>query len=159
MRTTNTWRPSPAMLVAMIALTLGLAGSAVAADALSKSDVKKIAKKQAKKEAKKGFNARVAYARVADDGDVIEADSRRVSDSNVTLEETSAFCFRNLPFDFKTAQVTIDYADASGDEEIAQVALGDAGGDCEGSAELEVATANAFESDFEPFGFFILFVR
>jgi hypothetical protein len=148
------------MLVAMIALTLGLAGSAVAADSLSKSDVKKIAKKQAKKQANKGFNARVAYARVAADGDVMEANSRRVSDSNVALESESAFCFRNLPFEFETAQVTIDYTSAGeGDEEIAQLALGDVGGDCEEGAEVEVATADANASNFEPFGFFILFVR
>jgi HJR/Mrr/RecB family endonuclease len=46
-------RPSPAMLVAMIALSLTLGGSAIAADTVSKKDVKKIAKKQAKKQIKK----------------------------------------------------------------------------------------------------------
>ena len=46
-------RPSPAMFVALIALSLTLGGSAIAADTLSKKDVKKIAKKQAKKEIKK----------------------------------------------------------------------------------------------------------
>ena len=45
-------RPSPAMIVAVIALVLGLGGAAVAAD-LSKSQVKKIAKKQANKQINK----------------------------------------------------------------------------------------------------------
>jgi hypothetical protein len=45
-------RPSPAMIVAMIALCLGLGGSAIAAGDLTKQDVKKIAKKQAKKQLK-----------------------------------------------------------------------------------------------------------
>ena len=46
-------RPSPAMIVAMIALCLGLGGSAIAASDLTKKDVKKIAKKVANKQIKK----------------------------------------------------------------------------------------------------------
>src|ERR687889_475695 len=45
-------RPSPAMIIAVIALVLGLGGAAIAAD-LTKPQVKKIAKKVANKQIKK----------------------------------------------------------------------------------------------------------
>ena len=53
-------RPSPAMIIAVVALCLGLGGSAIAAGELTKSDVKKVAKKQADKRLK----ANVAGSRV-----------------------------------------------------------------------------------------------
>lgn len=43
-------RPSHSMLVALLALSLAVSGSAIAADPLSKSDVKRIAKKQIKRQ-------------------------------------------------------------------------------------------------------------
>jgi hypothetical protein len=63
----STNRPSPAMVVAAIALAFALAGTAVAADPaakLSKSKVKTIANKQIKKAAP---NLSVAKAKTADD--------------------------------------------------------------------------------------------
>jgi hypothetical protein len=58
MRLISRPRPSPAMIVAALALTLALAGTAIAAPdiatrAVTKSKVKKIAKKQAKKQINK----------------------------------------------------------------------------------------------------------
>jgi hypothetical protein len=65
-------RPSPAMIIAVIALVLGLGGAAIAAD-LTKPQVKKIAKKVANKQIKKKAvlksqvdNLSVAHADSAD---------------------------------------------------------------------------------------------
>ena len=57
--------PSPAMLVAAVALTLALGGTAVAAPELTMRDVKKVAKKQAKKQANKLINQRAPGLSVA----------------------------------------------------------------------------------------------
>ena len=60
-------RPSPAMIVAVIALSLGLGGSAVAASGvLTKAQVKTVAKKQIRKQAPK---LSVASAKRADAAD------------------------------------------------------------------------------------------
>jgi hypothetical protein len=60
-------RPSPAMVVAMIALCLGLGGSAIAAGGVTKSQMKKIAKKQANKQInKREAGLSVAHAKTAD---------------------------------------------------------------------------------------------
>jgi hypothetical protein len=108
----------------------------------------------------------VAFARVDATGNVVEADSRAVGDGNVTLESTSAFCFRGLPFSFTTAQVTVDYGDATAggdDGDIAMVAKGNPFGDCSGTdVQLEVATADTeagggSSATFQPVGFFIWF--
>jgi hypothetical protein len=104
----------------------------------------------------------VAFARVSSTGDVIEASSRDVADANVTREKTAAFCFRGLGFEFKSAQVTIDYGavDSTGTKEIAQVALGNPKGDCAATptvAQLEVVTAEADTATAKAHGFFIWF--
>ena len=106
----------------------------------------------------------VAYARVAASGDVIESESRGVADGNVTVESTSAYCFRGLPFQFKTAQATIDFESAAnqsaelGSSAHASVALGNPFGDCAGNGvQLEVVTSNAHSADYEKSGFFVVF--
>jgi hypothetical protein len=178
-------RPSPAMIVAMIALCLGLGGSAIAASDLSKRDVKKIAKKQANKRinaresslrvahaatatnAENATNAGtagvglspVAYATIAADGDVIEARSRGVTDANVTLELTSAFCFNNLGFQFKTAQTTPLYTGASADVTAPVAIPPDVGfiGDCAGSPNHDLEVGTVVDSAFAPAPFIIWF--
>jgi hypothetical protein len=106
----------------------------------------------------------VAYARVAASGDVIEASSRGVGDANVTVESTSAYCFRSLPFQFKTAQATVDFESAAtqqpglGASAVASVALGNPFGDCAGAGvQLEVVTAKASTASYARSGFFIIF--
>jgi hypothetical protein len=106
----------------------------------------------------------VAYARVAASGDVIESGSRGVGDANVTVESTSAYCFRNLPFQFKTAQATIDFESAAnqlpdiGASAVASVALGNPFGDCAGGGvQLEVATSQADSAEYAKSGFFVVF--
>src|SRR3954469_8394692 len=104
----------------------------------------------------------VGYAHVAASGDVIESGSRGVADSNVTVESISAYCFRNLPFQFKTAQATVDFESAAtqqprfDDSAVASVALGNPFGDCGGSGvQLEVVTARADTPAYARTGFFI----
>jgi hypothetical protein len=106
----------------------------------------------------------VAYARIAADGDVIESGSRGLSDNNVTVESGSAYCFRGLPFQFKTAQATIDFESSAnqtpdiGASALASVALGDPFDDCAaGGVQLVVATSDAHANDYARSGFFIVF--
>src|ERR1700704_6366144 len=85
----------------------------------------------------------VAYARIDNTGNVIEANSKNIADANVVLEPTSIYCFKNLPFQFSTLQATIDNStpNSAGDE-IAQVTLG--GSDCTATGvQAEVGTYSA----------------
>jgi hypothetical protein len=105
----------------------------------------------------------VAYAHVAASGDVIESESRGVGDANVTVERTSAYCFRNLPFQFKTAQATIDFESSANQEPdigpsaVVSVALGNPFGNCAGGSQLEAVTADAHSADYAKSGFFLVF--
>ncbi len=181
-------RPSPAIVLAVVALVFAMAGSAVAGtDGLSskitKSKVKKIAKKQINKaapnlsvahadtadQATNATNATnattagiglspVAYATVDATGDVIEARSRGVADGNVTLEATSAYCFRGLGFEFKTVQTTPVYVGFDADVSVEASIPPDVGfiDDCDPDGEqLEVATN--VDSEFAAHSFFIWF--
>ena len=101
----------------------------------------------------------VAYAHINSEGKLVAADSRGVAQANVALEATSAYCFKGLPFAFKTAMAVVDYGDVvtGGLEDLAQVsvALGNPFGDCGTGTQLEVAAEN--EAGFTPEGFFIWF--
>jgi hypothetical protein len=106
----------------------------------------------------------VAYARVSAGGQVIASSSRGVTNANITVESTSAYCFRNLPFQFKTAQATIDFQSAAsqqpslGARAVASVALGNPFNDCSGSGvQLEVVTARADTATYVRSGFFVVF--
>ena len=100
----------------------------------------------------------VGYAKVRADGIVVTAKSLNVESSNVTLESDSAYCFRNLPFKFKGAQVTLDYRDIGEFEGLAQFVLGNPYGDCEGAqVQAEVATSDGV--DWRPIGFFVVFYK
>jgi len=142
-----------------------LRGSDVRNGTLTGADVNEatLGKVQAAGQADIAFSP-VAYARVGASGDVIEAGSRGVSDGNVTVESTSAYCFRNLPFEFKTAQVTIDFESAAnqdpdiGPSAVASAALGNPFGDCAGSGvQLEVVTSRADTPDYARSGFYVVF--
>jgi hypothetical protein len=131
MRLISWSRPSPAMVVAVIALTGALAGTAIAGpdaitSAVTKSKVKKIAKQQANKQIKKkagglsvanaqnatnattaaNANAPSVYAQVTQDGNVEASRSRGVNSDNVTqIANTGVYCFTGLPA-FKSVQAT-----------------------------------------------------
>lgn len=135
--------PSPGLVVGLLALLVAIGGTAIAGGGGSSTG--KI----------------VGYAKVKADGDVVGTKSLNVNDSNVDLDATSAFCFKNLPFNFKGGQATIDYAGAAnGDREIAQFAKGNPFGDCGASnVDAEVATANANDTIFAPHPFYVQFYK
>ena len=80
-------RPSPAMIVAVIALVLGLGGAAVAAD-LSKSQVKKIAKKQADKRLKANVNG--SHVNLADKATSADSATNAANAANATNAANAA---------------------------------------------------------------------
>ncbi|HEY8640027.1 MAG TPA: hypothetical protein VIL53_05925 [Solirubrobacterales bacterium] len=129
-------RPSPAMIVAIVALIIGLTGTAVAGVAtiskISGKTVKKntlpgnrikkntITGKQVKESslgqvpsantantANTANSANpVAFARVASDGTLVVASSKGVAQSNITHPNAGVYCFSGLGFTILGAQVT-----------------------------------------------------
>jgi hypothetical protein len=135
-------KPSPALIVSLVAVLLAVGGTAFGGGS---------------------SNGRiVAYAKVNADGGVAERKSLNIGDGNVLLHPTSLYCFKNLPFRFKGAQVTIDFGGvANGSREIAEFALGDPnGGACETSnVDAVVSTADANTGAFVPHPFFVQFYK
>jgi hypothetical protein len=138
----NRVRPSPALIVAVLALVVALAGTAMAAPDLAtkkvtKSKVKKISKKQANKQIKKkapglsvahadtadqadnatnaeSSTAPFAYAHVTEAGTVDTSRSKGITQANVLLNVGGIICW-DIPFAFKTVQLTQDSSGATVD--------------------------------------------
>lgn len=125
-------RPSPMFIVAVFALAIGLVGTAVAGTgsldrAISKSKVKKIATKQIGKAAPDltvgNANALggqpasafvnsngVRLVKINANGSINAAQSKGVTQANVTLEGTSNYCISGLDPAPINAQASIDFA-------------------------------------------------
>src|SRR5262245_60860514 len=114
-------RPSPAILIAALALVAAFAGTALAGpsastSALSKKKVKKITTKQINKLAP-GLSVAssvssnpIAFAQVSASGAVNPANSKGVSSGNVTAGNKPGIkCFKGLGFTPKGAVVTVDF--------------------------------------------------
>ena len=120
--------PSPAMVVAAVALIAALAGTAVALpgkNRIDKNDLRKnvVKRKNIVKGAVNSFKvqngavqpwdlsatalAPRAYAHVTGDNQVTESRSRGVTDANVDID-TDVFCFSNLGFQPRHVQATVD---------------------------------------------------
>jgi hypothetical protein len=103
----------------------------------------------------------VGYAKVKANAGVVARQSKNIRNSNVALENDAAYCFRNLPFRFKGAQVTIDYGadkDGGGIGSEASFAKGDPYGDCDpGAVDAEVATSDG--ANYGPRPFYIVFYK
>lgn len=103
----------------------------------------------------------VAHATVLSDGSVVAARSTGVTDANVTLESTSAFCFYDLGFDFTVVQVSPLYLYDTSDEVDTSIEIGypdvlDGAVDCGGTDPLlEIATVD--DSTWTPHGFTVTF--
>ncbi len=170
-------KPSPGMVVAMIALCLGLGGSAIAAGDLTKSQVKKIAKKQAKTQINKlgpGLtvaNAQhavsadtatvggpVAYASIAANGSIdTGAPSRGITNANVSNPQTGFYCF-DLGFAPTTAATTGAIEENLADDGILSYSLNPADYvECPTSAEAEVGNVDASDNVLQNDGFNIQF--
>jgi hypothetical protein len=149
----RTGRPSPAMVVAMIALSLALGGSAIAADAVSKKDVKKIAKKQAKKQIKK---IKRAYATVEGDGTVNpNTPSKNITSGDITSPNSGQYCF-SLPFDPVAA--ASNEAGGGVEDGIMSVKLDSTAYDfCPASADAEVTHFDVSNDDYSSDPFIIQF--
>ena len=102
-----------------------------------------------------GLPRPVGYATVLDNGDVVEAHSSGVTDANVTLEFTAAFCFRDLGFEFSSVQASPLY-ESDPFTTIVKVGFPDLalGFDC-GDAVLEIATS--VRDVFTAHGFTVVF--
>jgi hypothetical protein len=129
-------RPSPAMIVAIVALIAALGGTAIAGGVLNKKKVNKIITNRAPglsvahaKSADSATSAGaaqspVAWAHIAADGTVI-ASSSNISQANEDNPYSDGeYCFKGLGFAFKSLQATVDAA-AAGNNIIAQVAIPD----------------------------------
>lgn len=101
----------------------------------------------------------VAYAHVQPGGGVVEAESKGIADANVTLESTSAYCFRNIP-SFKYALTTPHY-DGGLDAQDVTISVGLPGtgytADCSGTVQAEIATI--VDSAYAPHEFYIAFYK
>lgn len=101
----------------------------------------------------------VGYATVLGDGTVVDARSSGVTGANVTHEVVSAYCFRDLGFDFATADATPLYVGGPAQDVEAMVGLPGVGfgaGDCAGTdAVLEIATVA--NGNYAPHGFTVVF--
>jgi hypothetical protein len=133
-------RPSPAMIVAIVALIVALGGTALAGGVLNKKKAKTIANSvvtqrasglsvASAKNADNANNAKVAqspvaWAHIAANGDVI-ASSSNISQANEDNPYSDGeYCFKGLGFAFKSMQATVD-ASLATDNIVAQVAIPD----------------------------------
>ena len=160
-------RPSPAMVVAVVALVAALAGTGVAAtisvlDKGEKKQVKKIARKQANKRiTKRAPNLSVAnadsanpiaYAHVSAGGTIL-AETKGISQANLTHPGTGRYCFSGLSFTPRGGQATVDFLDST--VQFAQFALNPGTINCPAGAQAMVGTVdNGGTADA---GFFVTF--
>jgi hypothetical protein len=132
-------RPSPAMVVAIVALIAALGGTAVAGGVLTKKKVNKIITNRAPglsvasaKSAENASNASVAqspvaWAHIAANGNVL-ASSGNISQANEDNPYGDGeYCFKGLGFAFRSLQATVDGANPpnANINIIAQVAIPD----------------------------------
>ena len=171
-------RPSPALIVAVLALSIAVAGTAVAGvatisvlDKQEKKQVKKISKKQANKRitkrasslnvnsAKTAATANpVAYALVSSTGTVDAASSKGITQANVykPAVPTGRFCFRGLPFTPKAGNATADGGGGTVDQ-YAQFAIpGSDSAQCAATDQAVVFTYNAAGA-LSDAGFYVVF--
>jgi hypothetical protein len=107
----------------------------------------------------------LAYAKVNADGTVDPTQSKNITDANVTLRATSAYCFHDLPFTPKHIVATVAYGNAhnmSYGGEVVQVEIDPVQAtDCDTGELIEVATGEYTGSpitfDFAPAAFYVEF--
>lgn len=117
-------RPSPAMVVAIVALIAALGGTAIAGGALNKKKVKNISNNQITQRApglsvKSADNATTAtraqgpvgWAHVNTAGTLLAGNS--VSQGNVSIGSATYYCFQGLNFPLNDAVATPDYWNGS----------------------------------------------
>lgn len=116
MRSMSRLRPSPSMVVAILALVAAVAGVAIASPIATSSKSKAVTAKKAKKIANTQIAALgnpIAFAHVSASGVVDSGRSKNIATGNVTAQGAGIYCFRGLGFAFKGATITTDYDDST----------------------------------------------
>jgi hypothetical protein len=152
-------RPSPGVVIGIIALFVALGGTSYAAVvSVPRNSVGTAQLKNGAVTAKKISAAArlspVIYAHVMIDGTIDAAQSKGITQSMIHLRSTSAYCFSGLPFKPKNGSVAIDYAHATTeDSELAELEISTGTAtDCNAGEHIEVATISTPGTyDQEPF--------
>jgi len=155
-------RPSPGLVVAIIALFVALGGTSYAAivsvprNSVGTAQLKNGAV-TASKINKSAHYAQVVYAHVLADGTVDTTQSKGIKGSMVHLRAASAFCFSGLPFKPKGGSATIDYGHTvGGSTELALLQISSSHGtDCNSGEHVEVATSST-PGTFAPEAFYVV---
>ena len=156
-------RPSPGLVVALIALFVALGGTSYAAivrvprNSVGTAQLKKGAV-TAKKINASAHLSPVIYAHVLADGTVDASQSKGITQSMVHIRKTSAFCFSSLPFTPKGGSVTMDFGDPDGSlAEVGQLQISSTSQtvDCNSGEPVEVATVSN-PSTYAPEAFYVV---
>jgi hypothetical protein len=166
-------RPSPAMIVAIVALIAALGGSAIAGGVLTKKKVNKIITNRAPglsvahaktadsaTSATNASNAAVAqspvaWAHIAANGDLLGSSSNITQANEDNPFADGEYCFKGLTFAFKSLQATLDSNGASHADDVARVGIPQAI-DCKAGTGFSGAQAgvnvisNAGSTSFDP---------
>jgi hypothetical protein len=159
--------PSPALVIAVIALIVAVAGGAFAVAALTNKKAKKIANKVVTRRAP-GLSVASAvsanpsvFAQIAPDGTVNTANSKGITQANVSLGSALGYyCFGSLPFAPRGGDAIVDFNNSSGDvDRFAVLGLGAPGAglgvSCPAGTQVFVDTRKANGTGSMPTGFFI----
>jgi hypothetical protein len=176
--------PSPALVVAITALVIAIAGVAIAqpgsgtkSKTVTSKKVRKIATKISDAEivakaptlsvasAAKATNADtaataqsanpIAFAHISAQGGIDPARSKNMGAATVTTPSAGFYCLRDLPFEFKGAQVTTDFDDSTnmyGPQFGSTI-----GATCSPAADAYVSMVTNNGNATTPGGFFIVF--
>jgi hypothetical protein len=182
MRNKIKWRrPSPAMIIALLALFVAFGGTVYAGTKISGKTIRKNSEpgNRIKKDTVTGKQVKestlgvvplatsatsatsassanpIAFAQVSATGAVNAANSKGVVQANVTNNGTGIKCFSGLSFTPKGGVATVDYNQSS-DGEVAQFGLGVSGG-CAPGTQAFVYTEDTGSNLPENDGFFVLF--
>jgi hypothetical protein len=181
MRNKINWRrPSPAMIIALLALFVAFGGTVYAGTKISGKTIRKNSEpgNRIKKDTVTGKQVKestlgivplatsatsagsassanpIAFAQVSANGTVTASNSKGVVQGNVTNNPTGIKCFSGLSFTPKGGVATVDYKQSS-DGEVAQFGLGTVGG-CPADTQAFVYTDQNGVGP-EDDGFFVLF--
>jgi hypothetical protein len=147
MRNSRFRLPSPAIVISMVALSLVLGGTAIAATATdgdAKADttlIKQLAPTLSVKHATSAASAEpIAFAHVSSSGVVDSDNSKNVT--AVTLVGNSVYCLNGIAsaVTVRGGQATVDFNGAG--SEFAQFGLGDKSGDCPAGTKAFVWTVD-----------------
>jgi hypothetical protein len=173
--------PSPALVVAITALVIAIAGVAIAQPG-SGTKSKTVTSKKVRKIATKISDAEIiakaptlsvasaakaelattadsanpiAFAHISAQGGIDPARSKNMGAATVTTPSAGFYCLRDLPFEFKGAQVTTDFDDSTnmyGPQFGSTI-----GASCSPAADAYVSMVTNNGNATTPGGFFIVF--